>query len=129
MPKKPTDPAKPRRRRASARFSPAQDFEAALDAAAHRQVGEALHRRWAQMNIDDLVLRAIRAANAVDHDLPIDAFAKVVTAMLAEVVAGGAVEGELPSDTRLEAIVARHLKAGSAGKAFEDDPIRSDRLD
>lgn len=129
MPNKPVDTSKPRRRRASARFSPSDDFEAALGAAAHRQVGEALHRRWAQMNIDDLVLRAIRAANAVDHDLPTADFARVVTAMLAELVACGAVEGELPSDARLEAIVTRHLKTGSAGKTSEDDPIRSDRLD
>ena len=128
MPKKSIPPEKQKRRRASARFSPAEDFDAALDAAAHRQVGEALHRRWAQMNIDDLVLRAIRAANAVNHDLPTAEFAKVVTAMLAELVAGGAVGGALPSDARLESIVTRHLKACSAGGAG-NDPIRSDRLD
>ncbi len=129
MPNKSVTSGKPKRRRASARFSPAEDFDAALDAAANRQVGEALHRRWAQMNIDDLVLRAIRAANAVDHDLPTAEFAKVVTAMLAELVTGGAVAGELPSDTRLESIVLRHVRAGTATKHRDDDPIRSDRQD
>lgn len=129
MPNKSVTSGKPKRRRASARFSPAEDFDAALDAAAHRQVGEALHRRWAQMNIDDLVLRAIRAANAVDHDLPTAEFAKVVTAMLAELVAGGAVAGALPSDARLESIVMRHLKVGSADRPSDGDPVQSDRLD
>ncbi len=129
MPQKSTPPETQKRRRASVRFSPNEDFDAALDAAAHRQVGEALHRRWAQMNIDDLVLRAIRAANAVNHDLPTAEFAKVVTAMLAELVAGGAVDGALPSDARLESIVTRHLKSRSADVAGNDDPIRSDRLD
>ncbi len=129
MPNKSAPPEKPKRHRASARFSPAEDFDAALDAAAHRQIGEALHRRWAQMNIDELVLRAIRAANAVDHDLPTAEFAKVVTAMLAELVAGGTVAGALPSDARLESVVTRHLKARSADGAGDDDPIRSDRLD
>ena len=81
------------------------------------------------MNIDDLVLRAIRAANTVDHDLPTAEFAKVVTAMLAELVAGGAVAGALPSDARLESIVMRHLKVGSADRPGDDDPIRSDWLD
>lgn len=80
------------------------------------------------MNIDDLVLRAIMAANAVDHDLPPAEFASVVTAMLADLVSGGALAGELPSETRLESIVLRHVKAAAARKTY-DDPIRSDRLD
>ncbi len=129
MAKEPTNTTAQKRRRASARFSPSDEFEVALDAAAHRQVGEALNRRWAQMKIDDLVLRAIRAANAIDHDLPTADFAKVVTAMLTELVAGGAVSGQLPSNARLEAIVVRQLKADSIGTPSDDDPIRSDRLD
>lgn len=125
VPNKSVPPEKPKRRRASARFSATEDFDAALDAAAHRQVGEALHRRSAQMNIDDLVLRAIRAANSVGHDLPPAEFAKVVTAMLVELVAGRAVAGELPSDTRLQSIVLRHVKTSSVGNTGDDDPIRS----
>lgn len=110
MPNK-SAPSAPERRRVSAHFSPSDEFDAALDAAAHRQIGEAIHRRWAQMNIDGLVLRAIQAANKVDHDLTVPDFAKAVTAMLTEIVANGAVIGKLPSDERLEAIVLRHLNS------------------
>lgn len=129
MPNKSVTSGKPKRRRASARFSPAEDFDAALDAAAHRQVGEAMHRRWAQMNIDDLVLRAIMAASSVDHDLSSAEFAKVVTAMLTDLVSGGALAGELPSSARLESIVLRHIRAGTGTKPRDDDPIRSDQVD
>lgn len=123
MPTKPADKAGPKRRRASARFSPSEEFEAALEAAAQRQVGEALSRRCGQMKIDDLVLRAILAANAIDHDLPTADFAKVVTAMLGELVAGGAVAGKLPSDARLESIIVRYLKTGLVKETSDRDPI------
>lgn len=115
------------RQRASTRFSPADDFDAALAAAAGRHVGETLDRRRRQMKLDELVVRAIRAANAVEHDLSVAEFAKTITAMLTDLVSNGIVDGVLPSDTRLAAIVAGHIKTKPV--AEDGDPIRSERPD
>lgn len=102
-----------RKPRASSSFVLEDRFDQTLAASAAKRVGELLASRAQRTDLDDLVLKAIKAANACASDMTPQELAVAVNAILKDLVAENAIGGVLPSDDRISAVVKQHITAGA----------------
>lgn len=99
------------RARASSHYELGESFDEALRRAAVNQVERLQKERSKRTSLDDLVLSAIRAANAAagDNGLTSQELASAVSSILAQLIDDSTVAGVLPSPERLHAIVKKAI--------------------
>ncbi len=99
------------RTRASSSFIIPDTFDDYLAKAAEQQIAEVESQRTRQLALDQLVLVAIKAANAAASNLGLTTkeLADAVNGMLQQLVEQGVLTGTLPSSDRIRSLVNRYV--------------------
>lgn len=99
------------RARASSQYELGESFDEALRRTAVNQVERIRQERSKRTSLDDLILSAIRAANAAagDDGLTPQELASAVNNILAQLIDDSTAAGVLPSPDRLHAIVKKAI--------------------
>lgn len=97
--------------RASSSFIIPDTFDDYLAKAAEQQIAEVESQRTRQLALDQLVLVAIKAANAAASNLGLTTkeLADAVNGMLQQLVEQGVLTGTLPSSDRIRSLVNRYV--------------------
>lgn len=96
--------------RASSTYGLTEDFDQALASAAKKQALLVVAERNRQASLDQLVLSAIKAANAAATDLTTQELATAVNLMLKQLVEESVISGALPNDERVKILVRSHVR-------------------